>query len=385
MNKVTRLFLSIIALLFLNACSNSKSSTANSATQIRIPQLKFLDTLTIPFGKSFQNTTIGGLSGIDYDKENGIFYMISDDRSNINPARFYTAKIHLSKDKFDSVEFTSVHFLRDSASKEYPNSKTDPFRTPDPESMRYWEGTNQLIWSSEGERRFERNRTILVNPSINITNLAGKWIGEFPIPAKAKMSAKEKGPRVNGVFEGLSFTPDYKKLFVSIEEPLYQDGPRVDVIKNNTSIRILAYDTENKNDINEYAYMPEPVAKQAIPADQYKINGVSEILAVNDHQLIVMERSYSTGHQGCVVRLFLANLSGATNVKNMKSLAVRKYKPASKTPLINLDNLGFYIDNIEGICFGPKLENGNQSLLLIADNNFNPFEKAQVFLFEWIP
>jgi hypothetical protein len=31
------------------------------------------------------------------------------------------------------------------------------------------------------------------------------------------------------------------------------------------------------------------------------------------------------------------------------------------------------IDNIEGMCFGPKLANGNRSLLFISDNNFNTF------------
>jgi hypothetical protein len=31
------------------------------------------------------------------------------------------------------------------------------------------------------------------------------------------------------------------------------------------------------------------------------------------------------------------------------------------------------IDNIEGITFGPKLPNGNQSLLLVSDNNFQAF------------
>ena len=31
------------------------------------------------------------------------------------------------------------------------------------------------------------------------------------------------------------------------------------------------------------------------------------------------------------------------------------------------------IDNIEGICFGPKLPNGNASIFVISDNNFNSF------------
>ena len=33
------------------------------------------------------------------------------------------------------------------------------------------------------------------------------------------------------------------------------------------------------------------------------------------------------------------------------------------------------IDNIEGITFGPILNNGNQSLILVADDNFQVFGK----------
>jgi hypothetical protein len=47
-----------------------------------------------------------------------------------------------------------------------------------------------------------------------------------------------------------------------------------------------------------------------------------------------------------------------------------------------MDDLGIYIDNIEGVTFGPRLPNGKRSLIFIADNNFNPLEQAQVLLFE---
>jgi hypothetical protein len=42
------------------------------------------------------------------------------------------------------------------------------------------------------------------------------------------------------------------------------------------------------------------------------------------------------------------------------------------------------IDNIEGITFGPKLANGNQSLLLISDDNFQLYGKQlnQLILLE---
>ena len=49
-----------------------------------------------------------------------------------------------------------------------------------------------------------------------------------------------------------------------------------------------------------------------------------------------------------------------------------------------MDDLGIYIDNIEGVTFGPTLPNGHQTLLFVADNNFNPLEQSQLLLFEVI-
>jgi hypothetical protein len=50
-----------------------------------------------------------------------------------------------------------------------------------------------------------------------------------------------------------------------------------------------------------------------------------------------------------------------------------------------MDNLGIYIDNIEGVTFGPNLPNGHKTLVFVSDNNFNPLEQTQLLLFEVIP
>jgi hypothetical protein len=50
-----------------------------------------------------------------------------------------------------------------------------------------------------------------------------------------------------------------------------------------------------------------------------------------------------------------------------------------------MDALGIYVDNVEGICFGPVLPNGHRTLVLVSDNNFIELEKTQFFLFEIIP
>jgi hypothetical protein len=66
----------------------------------------------------------------------------------------------------------------------------------------------------------------------------------------------------------------------------------------------------------------------------------------------------------------------------MASLQNQEFTPATKKLILNMDDLGVFIDNIEGITFGPKLANGKQSLLFVSDNNFSEKQITQVLLFE---
>jgi hypothetical protein len=91
--------------LLVSCTSSKKIPTAQPGST---SQLKFLGEYDVANGKQFKGTTIGGLSGIDYDAQNDIYYLISDDRSAINPARFYTAKIHVKENQIDSIEFIDV-------------------------------------------------------------------------------------------------------------------------------------------------------------------------------------------------------------------------------------------------------------------------------------
>ena len=200
------------------------------------------------------------------------------------------------------------------------------------------------------------------------------------------MHAIEKGPHQNGVLEGMSFSKDFKTLFVNLEEPLYEDGPRADLTDNHPWIRIYQFDVKSKKNTGQYAYQLDAVAYPAIPADKFMVNGVPDILCVSDKKLIVLERSFSTGRLPCTIKIFMADLEKATNIQENVSLLQKP--PAtfvSKKLLLNMDSLGIYVDNVEGVTFGPTLPNGHKTLLLVTDNNFAFFEKTQFFLFEIIP
>jgi len=376
-----------IVLLTAVSCSGTKKLTSPQQpvqpVVSSISSLKLLGQYEIPYNTTFKMTTVGGLSSIDYDAANELYYMICDDRSNLNPARFYTAKIFISMNGIDSLRLVDMHPMLQPNGQVYPTKLFRPFATVDPEAMRYDPVNRQLVWSSEGERIVSAEDTIVQDPAIYIISPNGYYSGAYNLPANLKMNSFEKGPRQNGVFEGMTFADNYKTLFVNVEEPLYEDGPRVDVKDQDTYIRILKFDTETKNNTAQYAYKPDPVAYPAVPADAYKINGLPDILSIGKDRFIVIERSYSTGRLACTIKIFMTDISAATDIKEVASLSANKnFVPASKKLLLNMDDLGIYIDNVEGVTLGPVLPNGHRSLIFVADNNFSAAEKSQFFLFE---
>ena len=373
----------IIAFLIISAILSSCHSTKNMGNTTKISGLKFLSEYDVAFNKNFKKTTIGGLSGIDYNPPKNEYYLISDERSDINPTRFYTAQIKISQTKIDTVIFTRATFLKNKTANFYPSSRQDPYHTPDPEALRYDAKNNSFIWSSEGERIVNSKETILENPAVTETDLNGNFKDTFQLPPQLIMHATEEGPRQNGVFEGLTFDNSHRNLFVSVEEPLYQDGPRAGTGDSTGIIRIIKFDMKTEKPIAQYAYTIDPVAYPAITPNAFRINGISDILWLGKNKLLVIERSYSTGRLSCTIKVFVADLSSAEKINHIASLkGYPKVKMVSKKLLLNMDSLGIYIDNIEGVTFGPTLPNRKQSLLFVADNNFNPLEKTQFLLFE---
>jgi hypothetical protein len=373
-----RIMIGLLALLMVTGSIAQKPVTISS--------LRLIGEKEIENGFSFKGTSVGGLSSIDYDSRRAVYYMVCDDRSAINPARFYTAKIFFTAKAIDSVVMVGVDTLLQPDGSVYPNAKQDPARTPDPEAMRYDPLRKRLIWSSEGERLVRGKDTVLQNPSINIISLQGRYRDSFRLPANLYMRATEKGPRQNGVLEGMSFDRNYQTLYVNVEEPLYEDGPRADLTDNQAWIRIYRFDVRTRKNTAQYAYRLDPVAYPASPANAFMVNGVPDILALGGNKMIVMERSFSTGRLPCTIKLYLTDLGKAGDIR--LNLSLRKTppaKPVTKKLLLNMDSLGIYVDNVEGMTLGPRLPNGHQTLVLVADNNFNAFEKTQIFVFEIIP
>lgn len=347
--------------------------------------LVFRDVFVISNSLRFQDTQVGGLSGIDYDPTSGNYYLICDDRSALQAARYYKATIRLAGDKIDTVIFQEKVDLLNEQGQPYPSAREARNRTIDPEGIRFHAPSGDVVWLSEGERILNDKDIALVDPEILIAR-KGKYAGRYVIPEGVPMSTRDYGARQNGSFESLTFADGYRSLWVALEEPLYQDGPRADVEDSKAYCRFFRYDVATRDLLEQYAYDLEPVSYAPLIPTAFRVNGITDILDAGNKQLLVVERSFSTGRLPCTVKIFLAEPSTGTEVSRIASLkADSSVKAMNKKLLLDMDSLGIHVDNVEGITWGPTLPNGHRTLLMITDNNFQSFQKTQVFLFEVIP
>ena len=138
----------------------------------------------------------------------------------------------------------------------------------------------------------------------------------------------------------------------------------------------------------QFAYPLDPI--QAVPTGKNGDNGVSEILALDEHRALVPERSGVEGADGIwklYIRIYAIDTTGATDIAAIPALASANYIPVAKRLVIDLAktaDLGA-VDNIEGMSWGPALPDGKRSLVLVSDNNFNPVQTTQFLAFEVTP
>lgn len=376
----------LLGFTLLCACSSQRLVTKKQDKETTISAIQFLSEYALPNRLEYNNTVVGGLSGIDYDAKNNQYYIISDDPSQFSPARIYTAKIEIKDSKIDTVKFTGVTFMLQENGQQFPKFGTTKKLKADGESVRYNPLTKQLLWSSEGERLFKNGDTMIVQPTLTNINLNGSFEDTIPLPAGFQFTKTENGVRKNALFEGTTYADHYKTIYASLEEPRYEDGPKASFGYDKALTRILKFDAKTKKNTAQYAYNLGELPVQPTVDMDWNVNGISEILAVNNHTLLVMERAWAKGHDDhTFIKLFLVDLNDAENEINNPSFVQNPPKPLKKKLLFDFDTLNRYIDNFEGVTFGPKLPNGHNTLVFIVDDNFAKNEKGQIFLFEVMP
>lgn len=323
------------------------------------PQLEFLGQHQIAHGTTLDGTVVGGLSGISYDTVTGLYYLVTDDRSAINPARFYTARVELSDNDIHDVIVVSTHPWLDRDGKPFKPLDADarpPVVPPDAEGIAFDQRRQRLYWSSEGERSGDGIR---LDPWVRIAGLDGRYLGEFTLPEQLRMSEGEHGSRRNHALEGLSLSPDGRYLWAAMEWPTFEDGDPPDE-HHGATVRVTRFDVDTGRADAEYRYPLD-----AVSAGPNGDNGLSDLAALDDGSFLVIERGFGTH---AAARIYLARIDGQ---------AMSKELLADLTTVPGLAPL----DNIEGITLGPKLADGRQSVVLVSDDNFSAKQVTQFLLF----
>jgi hypothetical protein len=215
--------------------------------------------------------------------------------------------------------------------------------------------------------------------------LTGNRIKTFALPTKLAVNFQSPqgdleidannnpvGRIANKGMEGLAITPDGKMLVGIMQANLEQDA------KGN--LRIVTIDIAS-GATHEYAYQLTDGS------------GVSEIVAVNNHQFLADERDGNglgdkplltdTASAAKVKKLYLIDLAGATDVSDVATLPSPQVTPVSKVLFLDvvsaLNAAGIdkrlIPSKLEGVAFGQDVVIDNvvkHTLYIANDNDFLP-------------
>ena len=215
-------------------------------------------------------------------------------------------------------------------------------------------------------------------------------------------SFNTSGRQANRGMEGLAITPDGRLLVGLMQNALIQDnGLNANTPPGRLGVnnRLLTYDVET-NETHEYVYVLDAI-------NQGK--GANEILAINAHEFLVLERDNRSlvptppnGPQTPnLKRIYKISLDtpGLTDVSNVPSLpatgaelAALGITPVTKTLFLDLLDPSYVVsatetvkdvlpEKIEGLAWGPDLPDGRHVLYVVSDNDLYPGLPTQIFAF----
>ena len=334
-----------------------------------IGSVRLIGSQSLSTDTTFDGVKFGGISGLDRAPD-GSYWAISDDRGEQGIPRFYNLGIQYDGNAFKCVTINSVVYLKGRDGQ--PMARN---RMVDPESIRTAPNGNLFI-SSEGN--FSTTSSSLYQPFVREIRTDGSFVRDFQIPAAFNyVDNATTGGRSNEMFESLALTPD-GRLFTANENALLQDGkPGGDT---GNVVRVMQLDVGTGKPGPQYAY---PLTKTGAAGSF----GLVELLAVSNSEFLALERSY-VGGVGNTIRIVKTRVEpDTTDVSGIKGLEGASYKPLSREVLLEMPPVyqGVKMDNIEAITWGPRLLNGNRTLVLAADNNFSGTQTSLFLAFEVLP
>ncbi len=300
--------------------------------------------------------------------------------------RFYF--LHITTDvgaAFPNIQTTllDTRFFKDENGQNFVGAAGSFDSRLDPEGIRVGPNGTFYISDEYGPYVFEFNRQ-------------GHLVRRIEVPSKfaisnpssdpnTELTGNTAGRQANRGMEGLAISPDGRTLFGIMQNALIQDHGLSGLDRLGLNNRILKIDLAT-GETHEYVYVLDAINRG---------QGVCEILAINDHEFLVVERdnrsNLQTPPQAPTRKtIYKIDVTGATDVSGVASLPAGALPagitPVSKQLFINLLdadlNLAATIpEKIEGLTWGPDLADGRHVLYVISDNDLNPSLATQIYAF----
>lgn len=283
----------------------------------------------------------------------------------------------------------TLHLVQDRRPELVPLIASADFRSFTLGTPLLLQGRPDSTWDGEGVARGgDELYVVAIETAARIERFdrAGKYLGTLALPARfAEHAASNKG------LESLSVAPSGRVLFTANEAALETDGPRASA-SAGTLVRIVrkrlgpdAQRQDAQHPDEQRAYRTEPVG-----AGQGGGMGVSDLAALSDDELLVLERGYQPGY-GNTVRIFRTDLRSAPDVSQRDALGADG-PVLTKTLVVDLATLPTegvshhgpqpnpLLENYESLALGPTRPDGTRVVLLVSDDNASADQRPRVLV-----
>ncbi len=286
------------------------------------------------------------LSGITY-AGGDTFYMVADDLNGKNEIGLYKCKI-----TFNAAGTTSTSNIPGT------NKVVRLEGAKDLEAVA-WDPSTGHIWAADESS---------VNAIREYDPETGAVLSVIDKPSIYKQCVSNYG------FESVAIGCDGLSMWICNEEGLKCDDSRSSPTKG-TVVRLSKFSRPTVYDRFEleamYPYKVEKWVENGTTEGKSR-RGVADLCALPDGSLLVLERDLSD--YDLHFDIYRITTAGATDVKDYSSLsngvpwtAVGKSKSLANYSK-GLSIFGSSGGNFEGICLGPRLSNGNFTVVLVSDS-----------------
>ncbi len=167
--------------------------------------------------------------------------------------------------------------------------------------------------------------------------------------------------RPNRGFESLTTDPRRGIAWTANEEALTTDGPAASP-STGTVVRLLRWKFTpiGATPGPQHAYVVDRMPGPTLPGGS---SSLSELVLLDDGRLLALERSLSLTSGLFRSKLYEVGLDSATNVASIPALTAAPFVPAWKRLLWEGS-----VQNLEGLCQGPRLRDGRTLLIGVVDD-----------------